>query len=95
MHIPTKKLAAGMILVATGAAVGAGVGAYFRSPPEPSPTVQLNNPKSLPLPFQPVGSQAMPAENLNFIALAAQKVGPAVVRIDASFTAGKEAEDDD
>jgi S1-C subfamily serine protease len=95
MRIPTKKLAAGMILVATGAAVGAGVGAYFRSPQEPSPIAQFSNPKSLPLPFQPVGSQSIPAENLNFIAVAAQKVGPAVVRIDASFGAGKAAEDGD
>jgi S1-C subfamily serine protease len=95
MRIPTNKLAAGTILVAIGAAVGAGVGTYFRSPQELASPPQLSNPKSLPLVLQPVGSQSLQPENLNFIAIAAQKVGPAVVRIDAAFTEDKQEDDGD
>jgi S1-C subfamily serine protease len=84
MGIPTNKLAAGTILVAVGAAVGAGFGTYFRSAPVSSPVSQLSNPDLPPFSVQSlISSQNQPTENLNFIALAVAKVGPAVVRIDA------------
>jgi S1-C subfamily serine protease len=94
MRIPTNKLAAGTILVAIGAAFGAGVGTYFRSPQQSATTPQLNNPKSLPLVLQPTGSQSTQSEPANFIAIAAQKVGPAVVKIDAAFAADRAEEED-
>jgi S1-C subfamily serine protease len=94
MRIPTNKLAAGTILVAIGAAFGAGVGTYFRSPQPLVTTPQLSNPQSLPLVLQPVGSQSSQAEPPNFIAIAAQKVGPAVVKIDAAFAPSQAEEED-
>ncbi len=93
MRIPTNKLAAGTILVAIGAAFGAGVGTYFRSPQQLATTPQLSNPKSLPLVLQPAGSQSSQAEPPNFIAIAAQKVGPAVVKIDAAFASSSAEEE--
>ncbi len=84
MGIPTNKLAAGTILVALGAAVGAGFGTYFRSAPESALAPQIGNNTNLPpLSVQSLVSNQVQTENLNFIALAAAKVGPAVVRIDA------------
>ncbi len=89
MGIPANQLAAGIILVAAGAAVGAGFGTYFRSAPESSSTSQIGNPNPPPSSIQAVQSvqsvvsQQSQSESLNFIALAAAKVGPAVVRIDA------------
>jgi S1-C subfamily serine protease len=94
MRIPTNKLAAGTILVAIGAAFGAGVGTYFRSPQQLVTIPQVNHPKSLPLVLPPIGNQSTQAEPPNFIAIAAQKVGPAVVKIDAAFASSSAEEEE-
>ncbi len=85
MRIPTHKLVAGTLLVAISASVGAGVGTYFRSPQQLAATPEFSNHKSLPLVLPPVGARSIQADSPNFIAIAAQKVGPAVVKIDAAF----------
>ncbi len=92
MGTPINKLATGIILVAAGAGVGAGFGAYLRQQ-ELSPTATLGNNSLLPA-FQPVVSRPMPGVDTNFIAAAVTKVGPAVVRIDAEEVTGRTALDD-
>ena len=89
MGIPTHKLAAGIILVATGAAVGAGVSIYLHPQLESLPITQLSNTSPPSSALQDVSIQPHPGDNLNFIAIAAKKVGPAVVRIDATFLASE------
>lgn len=84
MGLSLKQLSVYTILVALGGGVGLASGRYFLSERQSSPTQE--EPSTVPavlqrLPFQ---AQSESPNNLNFIARAVQKVGPAVVRIDAS-----------
>ena len=88
MGIPKQKLVAGMILVGAGAAVGAGVGTYFQPQSASVPITQPTNSAPPSNSLQNVSVEPRQGDNLNFIAIAAKKVGPAVVRIDATFLAG-------
>ncbi len=96
MNIPTKKLATGMILVAAGVVVGAGVGTYFRPKQESSAVSQSSNSKPLsPLSLQSWASRPIGSENFNFIAVAAERVGPTVVKIDADLDLSQTARPED
>jgi S1-C subfamily serine protease len=82
MGILHKKLAIGIILVVTGTGIGAGVGTYFRRQQRSQlalQTISISQPVS---PSQPTVA-LIKNENANFITAAVQKVGPAVVKVDA------------
>jgi S1-C subfamily serine protease len=83
MGLLSNKLTIGIILVIAGTTVGAVVGGYFRQPEESPLTPQTNNTKQPTNSWQPTGSQPTQPENTNFITAAVEKVGPAVVKVDA------------
>ncbi|WP_217651870.1 HhoA/HhoB/HtrA family serine endopeptidase [Hydrococcus rivularis] len=79
-----KRLGVYLSLLAIGAGAGVGGGYYLLS--QQSKQTQ-ETPQIVPTAFSkalPIPSGSASQENLNFIARAAQKVGPAVVRIDAA-----------
>ncbi|MBW4574455.1 MAG: trypsin-like peptidase domain-containing protein [Aphanothece sp. CMT-3BRIN-NPC111] len=83
MSLPVKQLTAYMALLAIGGGAGLFGSRYIKA--QDADTSQ--RPQVVPVALQQTFSPAKsgrPQENLNFIAEAAQKVGPAVVRIDAS-----------
>jgi S1-C subfamily serine protease len=85
MGILNNKLAIGTILVVAGTGIGAVVGMYFRQQPQSPLTSQPSTSSNLPnILRQPPLSSPIQTENINFIAAAVAKVGPAVVKIDAS-----------
>ncbi len=84
MGLLYKQLAIGTILVLAGTGIGAGVGTYFRQRQSP-PTLSATN-TSHSLPWQPIVSHSLQSGNTNFITAAVEKVGPAVVKVDASHT---------
>jgi S1-C subfamily serine protease len=84
MSLSIKRLGLYLSLLAVGAGAGVGGGYYLLSQQseqtqKTSQVVPTNINKTLPLP-----SSSQSQENWNFIAQAVQKVGPAVVRIDAA-----------
>jgi S1-C subfamily serine protease len=81
MGIRHHKFAIGIIAIVAGTAIGTGVGTYFRQPS--ALTLQPISSNSAN-PLQPIFSRALQTENSNFITAAVEKVGPAVVKVDAS-----------
>lgn len=86
MSISLKQLGVWVGLLALGSAGGIWGSHYFLQPPtpetlgEPAPSALPASFPSLPLPLNTAAADG----DLNFIARAAKKVGPAVVRIDAA-----------
>jgi S1-C subfamily serine protease len=82
MSLSLKQLTVYLTLLGLGGGAGALGSRYLMAeqqdakPPEAVPAV------SLPFPTRPLGRP--PEANLNFIAQAVERVGPAVVRIDSS-----------
>ena len=89
MGLLQNKLAIGIILVIAGTGVGAAVGGYFRQPPESPLAPQTNNTKRSTNSWQPTGLPLTQPENTNFITTAVEKVGPAVVKVDAVQIVGQ------
>jgi S1-C subfamily serine protease len=89
MGLLSNKLTIGMILVIAGTGVGAAVGGYFRQQQPSSLTPQANNTKQPPNAWQPMAVPLTQPENTNFITAAVEKVGPAVVKVDAMQVVGQ------
>jgi S1-C subfamily serine protease len=91
MGLLNHKQTIGLILVTAGAVIGAGVGAYFRQQPKselalsPQTTNQQNGG------WQQTSSAQIQADNANFITTVVEKVGPAVVKVDAMQLTSKNA----
>ena len=83
MGLLHNKLSIGIILVIAGTGVGAAVGGYFRQQPESPLAPQANTSKQPTNSWQPTGLPLTQPENTNFITAAVEKVGPAVVKVDA------------
>ncbi len=86
MGIRHEKFTIGSILVIVSSIIGAGAGTYFRQQQRsqlsiPSTTANFQ-PTAIAAP--PIFTQAIQAENHNFITAVVDKVGPAVVKVDAS-----------
>lgn len=84
MKLPIKQLGVYTLLLALGGGVGIFGSRYLTTPP---PSEQASEPPaSVSKVFRriPIANDSPSQENLNFIAKAVQKVGPAVVRIDAA-----------
>jgi S1-C subfamily serine protease len=86
MGIRHKKFTIGSILVIISSIISAGAGTHFRQqqqsqlpPPATTPSV---NPTAIAT--TPIFTQTIPANNYNFITAVVEKVGPAVVKVDAS-----------
>ncbi|NEO26806.1 MAG: PDZ domain-containing protein [Kamptonema sp. SIO4C4] len=83
MVIPLKQLSVYISLLVVGGGAGFWGHRYFAQSPEPS----TPSPQVVPAALPSIQMEAPPRQatgNLNFIAEAVQKVGPAVVRIDAA-----------
>jgi S1-C subfamily serine protease len=89
MGLLQNKLAIGIILVIAGTSVGAAVGGYFRQQPESPLAPQKNTSKQPTNSWQPTGLPLTQPENTNFITTAVEKVGPAVVKVDAVQIVGQ------
>jgi S1-C subfamily serine protease len=89
MGLLANKLTIGMILVIVGTGVGAIVGGYFRQQPDSPLAPQTNNAKQPPNDWQSMATPLNPIENTNFITTAVEKVGPAVVKVDAVQVVGQ------
>jgi S1-C subfamily serine protease len=89
MGLLHNKLTIGIILVIAGTGIGAAVGGYFRQQPESSLVPQTNNSKQPANSLQPISLPLTQPENTNFITAAVEKVGPAVVKVDAVQTVGQ------
>jgi S1-C subfamily serine protease len=87
MGLLHNKLAIGMILVVVGTVTGAAVGNYFRQQQQSDqlilPTVST---KQFSSTWQQTSTQSVPTKSANFITAAVEKVGPAVVKVDADLT---------
>lgn len=83
MGLLHNKLTIVMILVITGTTVGDGVGLYFRQQQQSPPTLATNHTKHLATSVQPIGSPPIQPGDTNFITTVVEKVGPAVVKVDA------------
>ncbi len=95
MGIFNNKLAIGTILVVAGTGIGAVVGMYFRQQPQSPLTSLPSTSSNLPnILRQPLLSSPIQTENINFIAAAVAKVGPAVVKIDASHRVSQDEGDE-
>lgn len=84
MGIRHKKLAIGMILVVAGTGIGAAVGTYFRQQQQSPLTLQTSNTSHPSTPLEPIVAAPIQSENTNFITAAVEKVGPAVVKVEAA-----------
>jgi S1-C subfamily serine protease len=90
MGLRHNKLTIGLILVIAGTGVGAIVGAYFRKQEVLSPVTLNTNPTNqVPVAWQPTSSERIQNDNTNFITTAVEKVGPAVVKVDAARQIGQ------
>jgi S1-C subfamily serine protease len=89
MGLLHNKLTIGMILVIAGTGIGAIVGGYFRQQPDSPLAPQTNNVKQPSNDWQPMAAPLNPIENTNFITTAVEKVGPAVVKVDAVHIVGQ------
>jgi S1-C subfamily serine protease len=83
MGLLHNKLTIGMILVIAGTGVGAAVGGYFRQQQTAPVAPQTNSTKRPTNSWQPIVASPVQIENTNFITAAVEKVGPAVVKVDA------------
>jgi S1-C subfamily serine protease len=83
MGLLHNKLTIGMILVVAGTGIGATVGGYFRQQQESPLAPKADNTKQPTNSWQPIVSQPTQVEHTNFITAAVEKVGPAVVKVDA------------
>jgi S1-C subfamily serine protease len=88
MGLLANKLTIGMILVIAGTCVGAAVGGYFRQQAAPL-MPQANNTKQPTNAWQQIVTPLVQSENTNFITAAVEKVGPAVVKVDAVHIVGQ------
>jgi S1-C subfamily serine protease len=89
MGLLANKLTIGMILVIAGTGVGAAVGGYFRQPQTSPLAPQANNIKQPTNAWQQIVTPLAQSENTNFITAAVEKVGPAVVKVDAVQIVGQ------
>jgi S1-C subfamily serine protease len=89
MGLLSNKLTIGMILVIVGTGVGAVIAGYFRQQQESPLAPQTNSTKQSANSLQPISSQPIQSENTNFITAAVEKVGPAVVKVDAVQVVGQ------
>jgi S1-C subfamily serine protease len=89
MGLLSNKLTIGIILVIAGTGVGAVIGGYFRQTEESPLTPQANNTKQPANSLQPISLPLTQPENTNFITAAVEKVGPAVVKVDAVQIVGQ------
>jgi S1-C subfamily serine protease len=89
MGLLHNKLTIGMILVIAGTGIGAIVGGYFRQQPDSPLAPQTNKVKQPSNDWQPMAAPLNPIENTNFITTAVEKVGPAVVKVDAVHIVGQ------
>jgi S1-C subfamily serine protease len=89
MGLLSNKLTIGMILVIVGTGVGAVIAGYFRQQQESPLAPQTNSTKQSANSLQPTSSQPIQSENTNFITAAVEKVGPAVVKVDAVQVVGQ------
>jgi S1-C subfamily serine protease len=89
MGLLSNKLTIGMILVIAGMGVGAAVGGYFRQQQAAPLTPQGNNTKQPSNVWQQIVTPLTQSENTNFITAAVEKVGPAVVKVDAVHVVGQ------
>jgi S1-C subfamily serine protease len=83
MGLLNRKQTIGMILVLAGTGIGAGVGAYFRQQPGSQLSIGSDNTKQPTVAWQQTSSEQIQADNANFITTVVEKVGPAVVKVDA------------
>jgi S1-C subfamily serine protease len=83
MGIRHQKFAIGIIAIVAGSAIGTGVGTYFRQQ-QSQLTLQPSNISNSSNSLQPIFSRSPQAESSNFITAAVEKVGPAVVKVDAT-----------
>jgi S1-C subfamily serine protease len=88
MGILDRKLAIGTILVIAGTGVGASVGTYFRQQ-QPQQPIAISNPQDSSISLQPIVARSIDSQQSNFITAVVEKVGSAVVKVDASSTIGK------
>ena len=89
MGLLQHKLAIGIILVIAGTGVGAVVGGLFRQKQDSALAPQINGTKRSTNSLQPLSLPLTQAENTNFITTAVEKVGPAVVKVDAVQIVGQ------
>jgi S1-C subfamily serine protease len=89
MGIRHDKLAIGTILVAIATGIGAGVGTYFHQQQQSQLALQTSNLSDLSTSLQPIVSRSIDSDNSNFITTVVEKVGPAVVKIDATQMVSK------
>ena len=84
MNVTTKQLGLASLLLLLGGGLGI-VGGHYLAPLVLS-SARPPNPSLIPTQFKPlpIGNDSGNPNDVNFIAKAAQKVGPAVVRIDAA-----------
>jgi S1-C subfamily serine protease len=82
MGVPHNKLAIGITLVLAGTGVGGVIGGYFHQQRESQLTIPTNHTDRAGA-WQPMRSNPIQPENTNFITAAVEKVGPAVVKVDA------------
>lgn len=82
MSLSLKQLGVYLSLLALGTGAGVWGNRYLLE--EARNTEESSSLVPVAIKSSPVSPNAVPQENQNFIALAAQKVGPAVVRIDAT-----------
>ncbi|MFM7190443.1 MAG: serine protease, partial [Microcystaceae cyanobacterium] len=84
MNVTSKQLGLASLLLLLGGGLGI-VGGHYLAPLVLS-SARPPNPSLIPTQFKPlpIGNDSGNPNDVNFIAKAAQKVGPAVVRIDAA-----------
>jgi S1-C subfamily serine protease len=87
MGILDSKLAIGTILVIAGTGIGASVGTYFRQQ-QPQQPIAISNPQDSSISLQPIVDRSIDSQQSNFITAVVEKVGSAVVKVDASSTIG-------
>ena len=76
-----------MILVVVGTSTGAAVGTYLRQQRQSAQlTLPVANSNQPPAAWQPTSTKSIQTTSTNFITAAVEKVGPAVVRVDAERT---------
>ena len=89
MGLLFNKLTLGIILVLAGTGVGAVVSGYFRQQPKSTLAPQTNSIKQPTNNWQQMSAPLTQVENTNFITAAVEKVGPAVVKVDAVQVVGQ------
>jgi S1-C subfamily serine protease len=93
MGTRSKKFAIGIIAVVAGSAIGTSMGTYFRER-RSEVTLQPSQIGNLASPLQSVVSRPLQTDNRNFITAAVEKVGSAVVKVDATRTVSQKTSAD-